>query len=259
MLWNKVYEESDLKDGLSAESNEINDLIDSLHSNGVPLTVHRIRYWEWPLNLHVAEVKEGDRVLDIGVGGSPLLVAFKNRGCECYGCDKDNLNPIYEKHLSNLGINFLSANIFNLPFEDNYFDFVTSTCVLEHIDNLKIEDRQPFLNSIVKGLTETIRVLKPGTLSSHTIDFKIFGFNGWSQFNKYDISKIVNNLKGLAKQAGGVNYEVADGREYYLRENPIHSPNSEKAKITRACLENKMRLADGSMRTCASLVLRKGV
>lgn len=50
------------------------------------------------------------------------------------------------------GAKFVQADICDLPFEDNYADYVESVNVFEHITHWNVE----------KALSETLRVMKPG-------------------------------------------------------------------------------------------------
>lgn len=49
--------------------------------------IHTSRDWEYPWAILNSEVKQGDRVLDCGCGGSPLLPFLALHGCDCYGID----------------------------------------------------------------------------------------------------------------------------------------------------------------------------
>ena len=258
MILNKLFEISDTTCGeLAITSKELNKIIDNLRSENVHINDHRIRYWEWPLHAFVANPSAGDRILDIGAGKSPLIHWFESKGCECWGCDIDESDPTFAKSCESKGIKLIKASIFDLPFEDGYFDFITSTCVLEHVANLKVENRRLLMNSVVKGLEEVLRVLKKGCLTSHSVDFSIQGFNEYSQFNKYDLELIARLLKDKAEQVGGVDYDVPDPFEYYLRDNPIFNPDIRIGRAIKECLRNKVVVRDGWLRTCASFVLRK--
>ena len=49
--------------------------------------IHWSRDWEYPWAIIASEVKSGERVLDCGCGGSPLLLFLAQRDCVCYGVD----------------------------------------------------------------------------------------------------------------------------------------------------------------------------
>ena len=102
----------------------------------------------------------GSRALDCGCGNGRYSNALINLGCqEVYGIDfspkniktaqryldiKTGMNP------SSLNLHYLEGDVLQIPFEDNYFDFVFSNGVLHHT------------RSILQGIREIYRVLKHG-------------------------------------------------------------------------------------------------
>jgi len=259
MNLNKVFEIEDIAvgGGLYQEAVELGVVFQLLRKRGIPVGWHRIRLWEWPLLAHVGNPKPGDKILDVGAGNSPLIHWFKSRGCECWACDLLDFEPKITEYCKFTGVELVKANIFDLPFEDGFFDYVMSTCVLEHVANLRIEDRNPFRQSVARALEECLRILKPGRLTAHTIDFRVIGFNGLSQFNIRDITAIVGLIEGKAKQVGGVDYNIAEPLRYYLKEDPIYSPDSPSSKAIKSCLRLGIIPQDAWIRSCASLILEK--
>jgi len=51
--------------------------------------IHWSRDWEYPWAIISSEVKSGEKVLDCGCGGSPLLPFLSKYGCKAYGIDPD--------------------------------------------------------------------------------------------------------------------------------------------------------------------------
>ena len=92
-------------------------------------------------------VPKNVRVLDIGCGYCETLGYHKARGCEVYGVEADeNAKKIAERYGFNVEIGLFDAK----KYEPNFFDYVTMSCVLEHIiDPLKA----------LRGINE---ILKPG-------------------------------------------------------------------------------------------------
>jgi SAM-dependent methyltransferase len=90
------------------------------------------------------------KVLDFGCGRGALVEGLCASGIDAYGCDID---PCWEGDKPRLKT--ISQPNYRIPFDDNTFDFVCSTTVLEHVQNL----RQCFC--------EIKRVLKPGGVSFH--------------------------------------------------------------------------------------------
>jgi len=92
----------------------------------------------------------GFKLLDIGSGKGNHLVGFSRRGIETYGIDKrDECVNV----LKDFDIRDCDIEKDKFPFKDNYFDFVFSKSVLEHVNNTD------------NFLSETLRVLKPGGIA----------------------------------------------------------------------------------------------
>jgi len=96
--------------------------------------------------------KKGKNILDIGCGdGSDAKIFIGEYKLETYSID------IYEheniKNIKNL--KFKKAGIFNIPYGENFFDYVFLHDVLHHIDELKQRYKKH-----VRGLREIKRVCK---------------------------------------------------------------------------------------------------
>lgn len=90
------------------------------------------------------------KVLDIGSGKGNHLVGFSRKGLEAFGLDK---RKECLEVLENFDIRECDIEKDRFPFEDDYFDFVFSKSVLEHVENTD------------NFLQETLRVLKPGGIA----------------------------------------------------------------------------------------------
>ena len=102
----------------------------------------------------------GCRILDIGCGtGRHLSQALMVENTAVFGADihQADLKEARKRiaYLEELGLckgayQLLSSDIVNLPFEDNFFDLIICSEVLEHIPDHH------------KAVSELVRILKPG-------------------------------------------------------------------------------------------------
>jgi len=120
-----------------------------------------------------------------------------------------NLNPepscFYQK-----GISYFFGDIRELPFKDNYFDFITCISTLEHIgmdnylytNNLKNSEEK--ILDFEKAILELKRVLKSGGSLFITVPFGKYKNFGW--FQQFD-SKLVNRvLEVFGSKEQKINY-----------------------------------------------------
>lgn len=95
---------------------------------------------------------KGAKILDVGCGDGVDAQIFINKfKLKTYGLDvfkHENINAIKNLH-------FQISTIYNIPFQDKFFDYVFLHDVLHHID----EPKQRFLKHI-QGLRELKRVCK---------------------------------------------------------------------------------------------------
>jgi 2-polyprenyl-3-methyl-5-hydroxy-6-metoxy-1,4-benzoquinol methylase len=89
------------------------------------------------------------KVLDIGFGDGILLKCLFDRGFDCYGVD---LSPKTVGCIQKLipEAKLTQGNIEKLPYENETFDYVVGTEILEHVPNLQ------------KAIEECFRVCKKG-------------------------------------------------------------------------------------------------
>ena len=98
------------------------------------------------------------RILEIGCGNSRNLIPFAKLNFECYGIDfSKNMikgsEKLMKKH--NLKVKFKKANMINLPYKNNYFDYILN---IDSFHLLQTEEKR------IKALKESYRVLKPNGL-----------------------------------------------------------------------------------------------
>lgn len=110
---------------------------------------HKVRY-EKTFKILKKFLKNNGKFLDIGCGYGFILkkIAKEYKKIELYGVD---VKPGIKNYL-NKNVNFLLADCYSLPFENEQFDYVALFEVVEHLYNP------------LYALREVNRVLKPGGL-----------------------------------------------------------------------------------------------
>jgi len=122
-----------------------------------------IHYYYWPIlgkmyqrrvELCLAECRGGERILEIGYGNGLTFINLNEMYAEIHGLDlKTNaaeIASIFEMH--GIRTYLKQGTVFQLPYQEGYFDSVLLISILEHI--------KP--NELKKAFQEIRRVLKPG-------------------------------------------------------------------------------------------------
>ncbi len=101
-----------------------------------------------PLIQHVLKtMRKGDSVLDIGCGDCTSLLGLRVAGVNCVGVDISLAGVPDEVH------SVYGAPVWDMPFDDQQFDYTVSTDVLEHVPT----------KMIPKAIKEIFRVTKRKT------------------------------------------------------------------------------------------------
>lgn len=125
-------------------------------------------------------VKSDSRVLDVGCGNSHILRSLRKKNCDRYGID---FSDVWFEELTRLGISCQKAKLPHIPFQDEYFDYVICSEVLEHIDEYE------------KTIYNMWRVLKKGgTLIISVPDGTVWG-KGGEHIHAFTIEKMSNLLR----------------------------------------------------------------
>ncbi len=152
---------------------------DDLFLESVELFFNRHRKWGIDLGW-----LEGKTCLDAGCGGGRYLVALaKLKAKEIHGIDiSGHAVQVADSRVKRLGfdgIKVQKSSVMDLPFEDNYFDYVVSSGVIHHTPD-------PY-----KSFLELSRVIKPGG----KIFLSVYGKGGlkWAinDFFRFTVCKIV--------------------------------------------------------------------
>jgi demethylmenaquinone methyltransferase/2-methoxy-6-polyprenyl-1,4-benzoquinol methylase/phosphoethanolamine N-methyltransferase len=151
--------------------------MDGLHTNGgASQTTGRVIHWAslydtvtgllllgkdraiCEMTVELAQVKPGDKVLDVGCGTGSLTItakAWAGPDGEAHGIDAaPEMIEVARRKAARLGVDigFQVGLVEDIPFPDGEFDVVLSRLVLHHLpDDLKR-----------RGVAEMRRVLKPG-------------------------------------------------------------------------------------------------
>lgn len=93
-----------------------------------------------------------DRVLEVGFGAGAVLFALAPAARELYGIDLDADPEAAHSVVARRGVraDLRNGNVYELPYEDAFFDLVVSYSVFEH------------LHEYQRALGEVARVLRPG-------------------------------------------------------------------------------------------------
>lgn len=118
--------------------------------------------------LHVFEelgrpIKKNDSILDFGCGEGRMVYAFRKLGYSAFGTDIVSPSPEVEERLLRDSLSVREEQPMRtspmsphrIPFDDDYFDFVVSWDVMEHVQDH------------LQALSEISRVLKPCGRSLH--------------------------------------------------------------------------------------------
>ncbi len=171
----------------------------------------------------------GKRGLGFGVGQEPLAALFASCGCEIVATDQDPKNAkssgwtdtgqypeslaglnnrgICEQHAFNRLVTFRIVDMNRIPQGLRAFDFVWSSCALEH------------LGSIRKGQEFILRAmdcLGPGGVAVHTTEYNVSSNTGTVDsgptvlFRRQDIEALVNRLHHFGHRVG-LDLDPGDG------------------------------------------------
>src|SRR3989344_2591619 len=142
------------------------------------------------------KLKKNSKILEVGCGSGEGLAVFKDH--ETYGVDISKKALELSKRYTK---NVFEADASKLPFEDNYFDFVFSSGLLEHFDDEKAGKIIREM-TIVSKKSGKVLILVP---NSHCLWYKAYKFitqkRGTWEFG-YERDFSLSELKKLSLKNG---------------------------------------------------------
>lgn len=146
-----------------------------------------IRFYRYPIlgnayrrriELCLAELRPGDRVLEIGFGSGVTFLNLNDNYGEIHGLDlKTDIVKVSEL-FTNFGIktHLKNGSVLSMPYPDNYFDSVLLISILEH---LKPEELRAAFREIRRVLKNGGQVVYgvPAETSFMTAAFRLLGYD----------------------------------------------------------------------------------
>lgn len=96
------------------------------------------RRFEFPRILKYSNPKKNENILDVACGSGELAIKIASNGSNVYGIDLDKKEIEIANRVSKrekLNCEFTIGNAEDLPYENEYFDKIVSSCALEHFKN----------------------------------------------------------------------------------------------------------------------------
>ena len=152
--------------------------------------------------MHLYTPQKTDRVLEVGSGGGPALDILQTQQFYYYPLDIPRRNLSRIKKEAKSTVYPASADVYNLPYADDSFEYVIMSEVLEHLENP------------LPALEEIYRVLKKDGVLLLSVPYKerimktvCVHCNQETPFNAHFHSFDEHKLMSLTKQAGFIGGE----------------------------------------------------
>lgn len=184
----------------------------------------RRKNWEWVYILEVLKqhemLAEGKRGLGFGCGTEPLTALMASMGCEILATDLDeeraqkqgwtkthehagslaqlNERQICDPALFARKVTYRSCDMNAIPNDLRDFDFVWSSCSLEHLGSIE---------NGLKFIERSVECLKPGGVAVHTTEFNL-GSNDKTLEAKATVAYRRKDIEGLALRLIGKGYKI---------------------------------------------------
>jgi len=211
--------------------------------------MHR-KIWEWCFIAQALSERgmltAGKRGLGFAVGQEPLIALFAKHGCEIVATDLDidtaraigwvntNEHSTDLSHLNTRGIcdprvfeehvRFQVVDMRHVPTQLEGFDFVWSSCAIEHLGSLE---------KSIEFMERMVDCLKPGGVAVHTTEYNLSSdtdtlVDGNSViFRKSDLRELVEKLAKKGCRVEPMDFELGQGPADLVVDEPpyTHDPH----------------------------------
>ena len=210
MITNKICNKKDFDQGWFPE----------MCMNIVEAPKYHRKQWEFVMMAKALEERgllvPGNKGLGFGVGTEPLPAYFASKGCEILATDQAITNDnaknwigssqlctslqdlnnrrICPDDLFKRNVKFRNVDMNYIPADMDYYDFVWSSCALEHLGTLQ---------NGLWFIMRTAALLMPGGVAVHTTEFNLSSNNETNTnslnniYREQDIDALIQTIRGL--------------------------------------------------------------
>lgn len=184
------------------------------------------------------------RVLDFGCGAGDLVKEFLDQGFDAFGCDVEAywLRKEGDVRTKDRCSVIERTDSYRLPFDDDSFDLIVSTSVMEHVQNTETAFR------------ELHRVLRKGGMAMHIYPSKWYApsephinvpFANWiwpaRPYALFRLCSLLGIRNEHQKRAGYSSKEVACRNMNYMRDGVCYKTESYYKKLSFDVYGNYMQ------------------
>jgi SAM-dependent methyltransferase len=185
--------------------------------------MHR-KIWEWCFIAQAlferGMLVEGRRGLGFAVGQEPLVDSNQHSA----DISRLNTRDICDKDVFQRRVSFRTVDMNRVPSELAGFDFVWSSCAIEHVGSL---------DKAIAFMERMVDCLKPGGVAVHTTEYNLSSetetlVDGNSViFRKSDLRKLVEKLTKRGCRVEPLDFEVGQGPADLVVDEPpyTHDPH----------------------------------
>jgi SAM-dependent methyltransferase len=217
------------------------------------ITQHKVlhrKQWEYVYILAVLDsyglLKEGKTGIGFGCGKEPLVAVMAKRGCEVTATDISK-PPVEDAQWGALSVRdvfyegicswedfesrvqFRSVDMRCLPDDLGRFDFLWSSCALEHLGSLRAG---------MDFIFDSTRCLKPGGIAVHTTEFNVSSDKGTlesevlSIYRRRDINDLSRRLPSMGCRLIPCNFDTGElAEDLHVDLPPYSDPGPETTHL----------------------------